>query len=119
MKQAQGFPQITAPVVDLSTGQLNQVWYQFFVTLFNRTGGPSGGNNPLTPVKITTISPFNYKVPTSGNIWVSPGCYCDVKLTRGGMQLDFGYITRGIFPVNSGDTIEFTFTNLPPTIYLI
>lgn len=119
MKQSQGFPQITAPIVNQDNGQLNQIWYQFFVNLYNRTGGSGGGVNKITPISLTGNSPFSYTSKIEGNIWVNPGCYTAVTIIRGGVELNFGYITRGIFPIQIGDTIQFKYTNLPPTIYLI
>lgn len=38
----QNFPNIAAPIVNLKTGVLNQIWYQFFITLWTRTGQQQG-----------------------------------------------------------------------------
>ncbi len=40
----QGFPEIGAMIVDPRTGLLTQPWMQFFVALWNRTGGAAGGS---------------------------------------------------------------------------
>lgn len=115
----QGFPQITAPLVDPNTGNIQQVWLQLLINLWNRTGGGSGGmSGPITNVSIGT-SPFAYTASVAGNLWISPGTYSDVKLTRLGVTLDFGKVTRGIFPMSLGDTITITYTTLPPAIYFI
>lgn len=42
----QGFPKLTEPTVDPQTGRLNQTWLQLLITLWNRTGGPSGNVTP-------------------------------------------------------------------------
>lgn len=38
----QGMPTPQYPFVTQSTGQVSFTWYQFLLTLYNRTGGPSG-----------------------------------------------------------------------------
>lgn len=43
----QGFPDINLPVIG-STGQLNQNWYQFLISLWNRTGGATGSQTFVT-----------------------------------------------------------------------
>jgi endosialidase-like protein len=50
MNVQQGFPTISAPFVDLKTGQLTQTWYQLLIALWNRTGQGSGAtiDDPLT-----------------------------------------------------------------------
>lgn len=119
MTTQQGFPQIGAPLVEPSTGQLNQIWYQFFVSLFMRTGGASGNaGDTIIPLTVDS-SPFIYKAAITGNIWINPGTYCDVSVKRGTTTLEFGKVTRGIFPLAENDTIIVTFTTLSPTIYFI
>lgn len=114
----QGFPQISAPFV-METGQINQTWLQLLINLWQRTGGGKGSEpNPVATVALGT-SPFTYQAPIDGNLWVSPGCYCKLMLTRGAMTLNYGYITRGIFPMAVGDTITLTYTNYPPTLYFL
>lgn len=38
----QQFPNISAPMVDPRTGLINQIWYQFLITLWTRTGQSQG-----------------------------------------------------------------------------
>lgn len=115
----QGFPQISAPFVDLATGQINQTWLQLLISMFQRTGGPSGGlPAPFTPLVITG-SPFVYTASIAGHIWIDQGTYADVRITRYGTVLNSGKITRGIFPMSPTDFIEVTWETLPPTIYFI
>jgi hypothetical protein len=38
----QGFPKVSEPIVDPKSGLINQTWLQLLITLWNRTGGPSG-----------------------------------------------------------------------------
>lgn len=114
-----GFPNVGAPFVNPANGTLNQVWYYLLLSLWNRTGGgaPSGGG--FTSIPVSGTSPFSYTATKAGNIFVSPGCYANVTITRGAKSLEYGYITRGIFPVSQNDIITFVFTNYPPVIYLI
>ncbi len=114
----QGFPQISAPFVD-NSGKILQVWLQLLITLWNRTGGGSGGQpKPFNPITVVT-SPFIYTATASSNIWISPGTYCEVSIKRYATTLDFGKVTRGIFPLSVGDIATITYTTLPPTIYII
>lgn len=48
--QLQGFPNITAPMVEARTGVINQVWLQFLRALWNRTGAQQGGASIQTGV---------------------------------------------------------------------
>src|SRR5690348_16608259 len=59
--QPQGFPQITAPLVD-QRGYASQPWYQLFITLWNRTGGGSGG----ATVQTGTLLAFSTATLPSG-----------------------------------------------------
>lgn len=43
----QGFPDITLPIVN-QNGQLTQNWFQFFISLWNRTGGATGAQTFVT-----------------------------------------------------------------------
>lgn len=117
---AQGFPQISAPFVDPSTGQIHQTWLQLLIALFNRTGGAGG----LTPAPFAPVvvggSPFTYQASVYGHIWIDEGTYASVTIIRDGVSLSgFGKITRGIFPLSPGDRIVVTYTDLPPTMYFI
>lgn len=52
----QGFPDINLPVIG-STGQLNQNWYQFLISLWNRTGGATGSQTFITgDIKVSASS---------------------------------------------------------------
>lgn len=44
----QGFPQISAPIVDES-GVVTQSWYKFFISLWVRSGGSQGQPGPYIP----------------------------------------------------------------------
>ncbi len=115
----QGFPRVTAPVVDVNTGIIEQIWYQFFVSLWQRTGGGKGGApNPIVNIDVTA-SPFSYIAPIAGNVWIDPGTYCKVTMERGGDVLSFGYVTRGIFPLSVGDVLTVTYTTYPPVMHFI
>lgn len=41
----QGFPKLSEPIVDPKSGLINQTWLQLLITLWNRTGGPSGSTD--------------------------------------------------------------------------
>lgn len=137
----QSFPQVSAPLVDPNSGKITQTWLQLLITLFNRTGQSQGNtitdptiiaimadedgavfiqNQSVAPIVTISVgsSPFAYTASRSGSVWISPGTYTDVQLKRGITTLDFGYVTRGIFPVAIGDTITVTYT-LTPTMYFI
>ena len=45
----QGFPQIASPLVDASSGRIQQAWLQLLIALWNRTGGGPGGQGPTGP----------------------------------------------------------------------
>jgi hypothetical protein len=49
--QNQGFPQISAPITN-ENGNATLVWYQFFVSLWNRTGGTTGQAGPYVPSNV-------------------------------------------------------------------
>jgi len=44
----QGFPQISAPLVD-DNGNITQAWYRLFIALWTRTGGAQGQPEPYVP----------------------------------------------------------------------
>lgn len=114
----QGFPLTSYPFVD-SNGKIQQVWQQLLIALWNRTGGGKGSQpNPIQTVTISG-SPATFTANVSGNLWISPGTYCDVSINRQLLTLHFGKVTRGIFPLSVGDTATITYTTLPPTIYFI
>lgn len=46
--QNQGFPQISAPLVD-KAGAVTQAWYKFFISLWIRSGGSQGQPGPYIP----------------------------------------------------------------------
>ncbi len=46
--QNQGFPQVSAPLVD-NTGVVTQAWYKFFISLWVRSGGSQGQPGPYIP----------------------------------------------------------------------
>lgn len=46
--QNQGFPQISAPIVN-DTGIVSAVWYKFFVALWVRSGGSQGQSTAYVP----------------------------------------------------------------------
>lgn len=49
--QNQGFPQISAPLVDRS-GNITQAWYRFLVSLWTRTGAGKGESTPYVPSNV-------------------------------------------------------------------
>lgn len=51
MAQNQGFPQITAPMVDRN-GAVSQAWYKFFLSLWTRTGAGQGESGPYVPSNV-------------------------------------------------------------------
>lgn len=115
----QGFPQISAPFVDINNGQINQTWLQLLISLFQRTGGSGGGLPAPFALLPITISPFVYTASIAGHIWIDEGTYADVRIVRASVALNSGKITRGIFPMSPLDVITVTWGSLPPTIYFI
>lgn len=55
---SQGFPKLNAALVDRSTGVVTQPWLQFFISLWQRTGGalPSGQVNSVTVISTDGIT---------------------------------------------------------------
>lgn len=138
----QEFPIPSSPIVDPKTGCLTPIWVRFFLNLWIGTGGGTnidindifafsaigGGESvasdddfPSGAVAAVTVgaSPSSYEAINKGSIWIAPGTYAGVSLTRGTDVLSFGKITRGIFPVSRGDIITVTYDTLTPTIYFI
>jgi microcystin-dependent protein len=76
--QPQGFPQITAPIANQS-GYVSQPWYNFFIALWNRTGGGQGGAT----------------VPTGGMLPFAAGA---ANLPGGFLLCDGSAVSRGTFP---------------------
>lgn len=64
----QGFPATNLPFVD-TTGMITQNWYQFLVSLWNRTGGAAGSQTFVTgDIKISASStPQDGWVPCDGS----------------------------------------------------
>lgn len=62
MSNQQGFPQISSPLVDLRTGQVNQTWLQLFIAMWTRTGGAVGNN-----VTSVAVVPQNGIIATVSN----------------------------------------------------
>ena len=113
----QAFPQGSAPFVNPSTGTINLAWMQLLISLWNRTGGANGSIAipAIAPIAVAS-SPFSYTAVANGNIFIAPGTYCKVTITRNSVTLVYGYVTRGIFPVSIGDIITITYTTLTPVI---
>lgn len=46
--QTQPFPKLDSALVDVATGHVSRPWQRFFITLWDRTGGASGGQSVAT-----------------------------------------------------------------------
>lgn len=53
-----GFPQLSSPLTDARTGVINQTWYQFLITLWNRTGGAQGSSSAYDPANVDITGGF-------------------------------------------------------------
>lgn len=115
----QNFPNISTQLVDPKTGQITPQWQYFLNSLFQRTGGPSGGaGGPITTITVGA-SPFVYTATTTTYVWLEQGSYAEVTFNRSGVILNYGFATRGIFPVVSGDILTFTYSSLTPILYTL
>lgn len=92
----QGMPLPTEPIFDTKTGVITRAWYQFFISLFNRTGGssPSGAGVPGGAVG-------NVQYNNSGTF----GGLTNVQLTAR-IQV-FTDVLNGAVPASGGGTTTF------------
>lgn len=114
----QGFPRISSPLVNTDRN-IEQIWLQFFISLWERTGaGPGDQPSDIANI-VVTDSPFRYQAAKRGNVWIDQGTYCQISMTRGTETLQYGFVTRGIFPLSVGDVLTVAYANYPPTMHFI
>lgn len=67
----QGFPQVSLPFVNPTTGIVNQTWYQLLIALWNRTGGAQGDvlGDAVYAAQIISDDPF--ELTAHMNLWSS------------------------------------------------
>jgi hypothetical protein len=114
----QGFPTIQTPLV-LPDGSINPVWWNFLISIYQRTGGTTGdsGGTSLPPVILTpTGSPFLYSPPVSGTVFMSGGGITKVTLSRAGASAAVGNFRSGIRMANT-DTVEVWFVEPPHMVF--
>ncbi|VVE31642.1 hypothetical protein PEP31012_03709 [Pandoraea eparura] len=113
---------IPPPNVDFldENGKVQMVWWQYLLTLFDRTGSASGNSPGGAPVTVPIgSSPLQYKAPADGALFISGGGVTGVQLRRGSAP----YFNTGQFyapvPMSKGDFINVTFINPPPTVMFL
>jgi len=111
-----GVPQISSPFVELGTGNINQPWFQFLITLWNRTGGGGGTGGNYVAI-IPSGSPYTYVAPRDGYLYFDGGVYVRVAITRSGVTLTTT-IVRGYIPVTMQDMAVLTYATTP-TVYFV
>lgn len=70
----QSFPGAT-PILDEGTSRLSDIWFRFFLSLYNRTGGGTGNNSnsfnyPITNGAIGQV--LTSEGPANPSIWTTP-----------------------------------------------
>lgn len=124
---AQGFPQITAPIADKDTGVIQQPWYQLFRTLWIRSGAGQGGAS--VPSGMAVFSPSG-TVPTG---WLAldgsaisqaddPGLFAVYGPLLPDMRGRMGLGADMAHPIGStggGATVTLTTNQLPPHTHAV
>lgn len=85
----QGFPNLDTPFLD-SNGSLTLTWFQFFASLWNRTGGAAGNSSASFNYPASSGNPgqlLTSEGPASATIWTNPVTKTS-EITN-----DSGYIT--------------------------
>lgn len=116
----QGFPQqqgdpAGTPLLD-ENGYLSLPWQQFFVSLWARTGGALGAQRvgagtASIPITANT-SPFVFKPPSSGSLFVSGGGVSSMTISRGGKTIAVGQFYGSLYMAET-DTVNITYVRLP------
>lgn len=86
----------TVPVDDLRSGQINRAWYQFFITLWTRSGGSAGASG--VPGGATGNVQYN----AGGGFF---GGYTNTALTA--IINLFSSTLKGLVPASGGGTTNF------------
>lgn len=109
-------PPSNVPFLD-SNGNVSTVWWQYLLTLFNRTGGTTGASPGGPPVSVTLgSSPLQFEAPADGTFFVSGGGVTSVQLSRGGSKnFNTGQFYAPV-PMSAGDTVTMSFISPPPTV---
>lgn len=107
----QGIPFPTTPMYDTETGVMSLSWYQFFLALFYRTGGPTPGGAGVPGGLVGNVQYNN-----SGTF----GGLTDIQLTA--RIQDFTDVLSGAAPPSGGGTVNYlradgAWFNPPGTLY--
>ena len=100
-----------------ANGNVATVWWQYLLTLFNRTGGLTGTSPGGPPVSINLdASPLQFKAPADGTLFITGGGVSSLKIGRGtGSAFDTGQFYAPL-PMSAGDTVTMSFITPPPTV---
>lgn len=98
MVQNQGFPQITAPMVDRN-GTISQAWYKFFLSLWTRTGAGQGESGPYVPSNVA-ITGGTIDGTAIGSSVPSTGIFTTLRATTSLSASNFSGTSSG---VNTGN----------------
>lgn len=61
-------PDFNLPIINPRTGQMDPVWFQFFLKLFDRTGGSNGGDDPGLVIALSAQALLNSTTPIPSGI---------------------------------------------------
>jgi hypothetical protein len=104
----------TAPLLDPATGDVADVWRQFFVLVFRRLSG----SQIRAPVVLTpTASPFSYTAPWDGTLFASGGGIESMMLKRGaGTPYPVGGF-YGATPLRAADQVTIRYVAAPTLVF--
>lgn len=112
---------IPGPSVDFldANGKVNPVWWNFLLTLLNRTGGASGASAGPPLVVSLSGSPFLFTAPSNGSLIVAGGGVSNMQYSRPGSAfLDVGQFYAP-FPLNQDDQVRITYISPAPTVVFL
>jgi len=111
-------PHPTTIVSDAEAGRVADVWYQWFLRIFARTGGGTGGNFGPPATIPATGSPVSYTATNNGYVLVTGGGVSRVRYSQDGTT----WYASGQFytahPVTIGDTVEVTYVRAPVMTFI-
>lgn len=106
-------PQPNITPISEGTGQFSYAWWYFFLKLFQRTGGSSGGDFGPPSVIAPTGSPFDFVPPSNGFVIVSGGGVTRMRYGPDTSTLyDVGAF-YGSHPVVAGYLLEIVYARTP------
>lgn len=98
--QSQGFPQISAPMVDRG-GNITQAWYKFFISLWTRTGAGQGENSAYVPSNVAITGGIIDNTDI-GSVTPATGVFTTLRATSTIVSSNFSGSSSG---VNTGNVM--------------